>query len=181
MTTDSPYEAPHANVETVAAGATQKVKPLSAKGRIGRARYVAYSFGISILIGIAMMVLVGLAVMVPGIGGILAGIVALVLYIAIIVVWVLLTIQRCHDMGASGWLALAAIIPLAVFVFWFVPGARGPNRWGAPPEPNSTGVIVLALLMVGLFGLGILTAILAPALLGDAMQHLPVPSGPVSM
>ncbi|MFC3674776.1 DUF805 domain-containing protein [Ferrovibrio xuzhouensis] len=52
--------------------------------------------------------------------------------------------QRCHDIGWPGWLALVALIPYLGIVFWlvlfFIPGTRGPNRYGpvpqdGPPDP----------------------------------------------
>jgi hypothetical protein len=82
---------------------------------------------------------------------------------AVVVISVLLTIQRCHDMNMSGWLSLLLIVPLAPLVFWIVPGTQGANRFGNPPPPNSTGAVVLALILPVLFVVGILAAIAIPA------------------
>jgi type IV pilus assembly protein PilA len=84
-------------------------------------------------------------------------------YVAIIVIQFLLTIQRAHDMNVSGWLSLIILIPLAVLVFWLVPGTRGENDYGKPPPPKTAGVIVLACLAPLLSIGGILAAIAVPA------------------
>ena len=48
-------------------------------------------------------------------------------------------------------------------MFWFIPGTSGSNRFGAPPPPNSTGVILLALILPIIFVIGIVAAIAIPA------------------
>jgi type IV pilus assembly protein PilA len=79
-------------------------------------------------------------------------------------VLVLLSIQRAHDMNSTGWLSLIIFVPLAAFVFWFVPGSRGENDYGKPPPPNSTGAILLACLPLPMFFVvGILAAVSIPA------------------
>ena len=80
-----------------------------------------------------------------------------------LVVGVMLTIQRCHDFDVSGWLSLLLIVPIAPLLFWIIPGSKGANRFGAPTPPNSTGVVILALLLPVLFFGGILAAIALPA------------------
>jgi uncharacterized membrane protein YhaH (DUF805 family) len=46
--------------------------------------------------------------------------------------------QRCHDIGWPGWLGLIVLIPYLGAAFWlalfFIPGAKGPNRYGADPR-----------------------------------------------
>ena len=80
-----------------------------------------------------------------------------------LVVGVMLTIQRCHDFDVSGWLSLLLIVPVAPLLFWIIPGTKGANRFGAPTPPNSTGVVVLALILPILFFVGIIAAIALPA------------------
>jgi uncharacterized membrane protein YhaH (DUF805 family) len=162
MASTSPYQAPTARVDDEQ-GPEQyaEIKILSAAGRIGRARYIAYSIALTILgyLVIGSMVALGTATGIPAIGtvGIAIG------FIGMIAVGVLLTIQRCHDFNASGWLALLIVVPLAPLVFWLVSGTSGANRFGNPPPPNTTGVIVLASLLPVLFVLGILAAVAIPA------------------
>lgn len=75
----------------------------------------------------------------------------------------MLTIQRCHDFNASGWVSLLVLVPLANLIFMIIPGTRGPNRFGAPTPPNSAGVLVAAWLLPALFVAGIIAAVALPA------------------
>jgi uncharacterized protein DUF805 len=124
-------------------------------------RYLAYSVGVSLLAYICMAVVVG----VSAVGHIsaLAPLAIAVGGVVIVIVSVLLTIQRCHDFNTSGWLALLLIVPLAPLLFLLIPGTQGANRYGAPPPPNSTGAVVLALIVPVVFVVGILAAIAIPA------------------
>lgn len=131
----------------------QPVRVFAVSGRIGRARYITYSFGLFILIGI-----------VGGLLGMVIGEAAsLVTGVAAIVVGFMLTIQRCHDFNTSGWLALLILVPLANLVFWFIPGSDGPNRFGKPTPPNSVLTLILVWILPIFFVAGILAAIAIPA------------------
>jgi Tfp pilus assembly protein PilE len=44
-----------------------------------------------------------------------------------------------------------------------IPGTDGPNRFSTPPPPNTTGAVVLALIIPLIFILGIVAAIALPA------------------
>jgi uncharacterized membrane protein YhaH (DUF805 family) len=157
----NPYAAPRTNVaHEGAAEEYGEVRVFSAQGRIGRVRYIGYTFGLSILILLVAGVLAGLgsladptvAIAVAGIG-----------YVAVIVVQFLLTIQRSHDMNVTGWLCLISLIPLAALVFWLVPGTAGENNYGKPPPPNTTGAVVLACILPLVMIVGIVAAIAIPA------------------
>jgi uncharacterized membrane protein YhaH (DUF805 family) len=156
----NPYEAPKSKITGAAAGYGE-IKVFSAKGRIGRVRYIGYSAGMTILIGIALGILSALIGRVGGRD--LAAIAMGASYVVIFVVMVLLTIQRAHDFNASGWLAILAVIPLVNLIFWFIPGTDGENRFGPETPPNGTGAILLALILPAVFILGIVAAIALPA------------------
>jgi uncharacterized membrane protein YhaH (DUF805 family) len=165
MVSSNPYAPPHADVADVSGEeAFQPVKIWSAQGRVGRLRYLSYH-------GVAYLLL-----MVLGFAGGLVGALqqstapAIVLVglgsVGYFVLTVLLTIQRCHDMDWTGWASLLTLIPLVGLLFWFGPGTPGPNRFGAPPPPNGTGVKVLAwagVLTLVLVIVGVLAAISLPA------------------
>jgi len=68
-------------------------------------------------------------------------------------------------MNLSGWAMLWMLIPLAALYWLFAPGTKGPNRFGAPPPPNSTGVKVTFWVFMGLMLFGILLMALAIVLL----------------
>ncbi len=151
----NPYQAPAALVAD-AGDATQPVRVFSTAGRIGRARYIAYGFGLyllSVFVGVLGARLFG------DVGAVLAS----VAWVAMAVLGVMLTIQRCHDFNMTGWLALLIVVPLANLVFLIVPGTAGPNRFGAPTPPNSVGVLVVAWLIPGIVIAGMIAAIALPA------------------
>ena len=150
------YGAPRAAVDD-RAEQYQPVKLLSVSGRIGRARYIAYSMGLSALImalGFAGVLALG------DVGG---TVVAVVAYIALFVLSMMLTIQRSHDFNMSGWFSLLMFVPLVGIIFWFIPGTDGRNRFGAETPPNTWPVLVAVWLLPAVFVLGIVAAISIPA------------------
>lgn len=150
------YGAPKAAVSEEAVE-TQPVKVFSVSGRIGRVRYIAYGIGFYLLITIVGTVLAAVLGQ--------AGVIALVLmWVALLAIGLMLTIQRSHDFNTTGWLSLLMLVPLANLVFWFIPGTDGPNRYGPPTPPNGAGVIVVVCVVpvIFIFG-GILAAIAIPA------------------
>lgn len=140
----NPYRSPDATVAD--RGTAQRygeIRPFSAAGRMGRVRYIAYSFvaGLVVYIPIVLLsLLVGQSTLIT-----LLPIVMIIVGLIALIIQVIFTIQRCHDFNSSGWLSLILLIPLAVFVFWFVPGTQGENRFGPPPPPNTKGVIAAAI------------------------------------
>lgn len=153
----NPYQAPRAEVGD-ASGETQPVKVFSVSGRIGRARYVAYGAVFTVLIWIIAVVLALL------LGADKAWLAFIAAWLAATAIGFMLTIQRCHDFDVSGWLSLLILVPLANLVFWFIPGSRGANRWGAPTPPNSAWVIVgVCVPVIAIPVIGILAAVAIPA------------------
>jgi uncharacterized membrane protein YhaH (DUF805 family) len=152
MANVNPYQTPKAAVADTTLN-YQPVQLFSASGRIGRARYIAYGLGIYLLFGILAAVVAGL------IGPIGAGII----WVALMVMIFMLTIQRCHDFNTSGWLSILVLVPLVNLIFWFIPGTDAPNRFGAPTPPNSVLVMIGAWLIPVIAVVGILAAIALPA------------------
>ena len=91
------------------------------------------------------------------------GLVALILFIAVVVVSILISVQRLHDIGWSGWLWLLNFVPfvgsLFPFVIMVVPGTNIANRYGPPPPPNSTAVKVLSSLWVVFIAIVVVSAL----------------------
>jgi len=150
----NPYGAPRSEtISGVEDDMPQEVKILSVSGRVGRVRYIVYTIGLSVLL-MAVGILLSLVT---------AGMAIFPAYIAILVLQFMLTIQRCHDFNASGWLSILVLVPLVGLLFWFVPGTDGSNRWGSKTVPNSTPVVVGAWICVLIIPLsGILAAIAIP-------------------
>lgn len=104
-------------------------------GRIGRVRYLSYSLGLPTLIFVSG-VLINSIPGSQGIGKLFFG-----FYAAMLAVYIILTVQRCHDCDHSGWLAL---IPGVGVFLYIIPGVDNTNRWGKPPPPNTIWTIILA-------------------------------------
>lgn len=164
MSATTPYTPPKSAVAD-RVHAYGQLSMFSAKGRIGRVRYLGWTMGFyflfSALLGIvsgmiATQVNQTLALVIQG-----AGILALVIMVMMFV------IQRLHDLEKSGWLSLLMLIPLVNMFFGlyvlFAPGSSGANRYGNPPPPNTTGVLILAWLMPAVMIIGIAAAIAIPA------------------
>ncbi|VVO16583.1 hypothetical protein PS712_03887 [Pseudomonas fluorescens] len=161
---DSPYAPPRANVgESVAGFAT--LRPFGVEGRIGRLRFLAWSMVLSLVtlavVGVFAIIGLGLVSGDSTAGLIVAGILAFILCLAFLIVSIMISVQRLHDIGWSGWLWLLNLVPFVGSFFpllmLVMPGTPAANRYGAPPPPNSTAVkvlsslwvVVIALLIVG--------------------------------
>lgn len=149
----NPYATPRAAVADAATNEVQPVKVFSVSGRIGRARYIAYGIGMYILVG---GIGAGLNAAVGKPAALLAG-------VAYLIVGFMLTIQRCHDFNANGWLSLVLLVPLVNLMFWIMPGSEGHNRYGAPTPPNGMGTLIIAWLLPAIFVIGIVAAVALPA------------------
>lgn len=159
----NPYAAPKAVVADVLTNdpGVQPVRLFSAKGRIGRLRYLSYSLAgylVMVLGAILLGAVAGAAGQASAAGWL--GVGAAIPYL---VFMVLLTIQRSHDMGWSGWSALLAFIPLVGLIWIINSGTRDKNRFGSPPPPNTTLVKIGGLMFPLILLIGILAAIALPA------------------
>src|SRR6187200_2325561 len=118
----NPYSAPKTEVaDFESVQEYQEVRMWSTSGRLGRLRYLAYTTGAFLVVGLLGALLVTLL-------GSLGAILAVLLYIAAFVFTVLVTIQRSHDMDWSGWSVLANyFLPLVGLIWIFKSGSPGPN------------------------------------------------------
>lgn len=159
----NPYAAPKAVVADVYDNevGVQPVKLFSAKGRIGRLRYLSYNLG-GYLLMVAAAAALGFVAAALGFAK-AAGAMGVLAVIPYLIFIVLLTIQRSHDMGWTGWTSILAFIPLVGLVWLFNPGTKGGNRFGGPPPPNTTLVKIGALIIPGIAVIGIIAAIALPA------------------
>jgi uncharacterized membrane protein YhaH (DUF805 family) len=125
MAVANPYQRPQAAVADTEEPEYQAVRIFGAAGRIGRVRYIAYTVGLPLLIvGLAA---IAASLLERALGG--RGAIAVPLlvgaYGAVLIAYVFLTIQRCHDFDVSGWLSIVFIlVPLAVLLLWIIPGPR---------------------------------------------------------
>jgi uncharacterized membrane protein YhaH (DUF805 family) len=151
----NPYSAPRAAVDD-AHEQYQPVRIFAVSGRMGRARYILYSIGLTMLI----MFLAGLASAFLGPAG---AVVMIIAWVGVVVLSIMLTIQRSHDFNMTGWFSILTLVPLVNLIFWFIPGTDGANRFGAKTPPNSTGVLIGVWIVPALFVGGIIAAIAIPA------------------
>lgn len=163
MATENRYSPPAATVDDVIdTDEVQPVKIWSSQGRIGRLRFLAYSFA-----GYMMIALLG--GLFAGILGALLGraaalvILPILLYIAVAAFGFLQAIKRSHDMNWNGWTCLLTLVPFVGLIWVFKAGTPGSNDYGAPPPPNTLGVKILGFLMPALCIIGIVAAIALPA------------------
>jgi len=162
----NPYAAPRAAVADVYEdeGGIQPVKWFSAKGRVGRLRYLARTL-VGYLLFLAVFFVLSMLTGRSGVG-IWAGLAVTLVTIPYVIFIVLLSIQRSHDMGWTGWTVLLAFIPFVGLIWLLNPGTKGSNRFGAPPPPNSTLVKIGGLIFPVMALVGIIAAIALPAYQG---------------
>lgn len=160
----NPYSASDAAfTDSVPGAATYEPKMLQMNGRIGRLRYLAYSVGLGLLLGIALLALTFLT------GGSATGliIVQVVYVIAGLATTIIVGRRRLHDLGHSGWPTIGLLIPIVnIFVaLWivFAPGKPDANEYGPPPGPNTTAIKVLALVLPVIAILAVIAAVSMPA------------------
>lgn len=115
-----------------------EVRILSTDGRIGRFEYFFYSLVIPFLVFWIVAALAGIASHFGELGGAIAYVLLAAGLCAALIIYVQLTIQRCHDFNASGWTSLLLLLPLASILFWIIPGNSTVNRFGGPPRPATS-------------------------------------------
>ncbi|WP_121216238.1 DUF805 domain-containing protein, partial [Pseudomonas aeruginosa] len=158
----SPYTPPSAQVGE-ALPEFGELNVFTTNGRIGRLRYLGWSMAMTL----CFLVIMGLGFLLGETVGVAVTALA---SIAFIVIAVMIGVQRLHDLGWSGWLWLLNFVPFVGSVFGILmlvlPGSTGANRYGPPPPANSTGVKVLASLIILLPIVGIIAAIALPSYQG---------------
>ena len=128
-----------------------EVRILSTDGRIGRFEYFFYSMVIPFLVFWIVAALAGISSHFGELGGAIAYVLLAAGFCAALIIYVQLTIQRCHDFNANGWISLLVMLPLACILFWIIPGNSTVNRYGEPTRPPSSllkigaGVVLLIL------------------------------------
>lgn len=156
----NPYAAPAAMLDDVpAAEETYKATLFQLDGRIGRLRYLGYSWLVGIPFGIVMMTLTATAFR----EGLLP---PFLLQVLMAVPYAFLARRRLQDLDRSPWFALLMLVPLVNIIpgLWltFAPGTDGPNRYGLPEHKAASTILVLGV-VIGIAIVGILAAIAIPA------------------
>ncbi len=184
---NNPYASPQATVIDHHDNETYEPRVFAIHGRIGRLRYLAYGMGLSMLF---MMIAGGLAGALAGASGNNAaassmGTLIMLAYVPMLALSLIMMKRRFNDLDKSGWWSLLMLVPLLnVFLglyLTFAPGTQGSNRYGPAPAKNSSGVVILGLLIPFVAMIGIMAAIAIPAYqdyvkrakAAQAQQHAP--------
>lgn len=123
------------------------VHVLDARRRLGRYRYFCYTLFIYLLMFVAFCIegyLAHFSKSIISADGALNLLIVLWILTFLIgmVLQILITIRRFHDLNASGWCAVVMIVPAAAAIFALVlvifSGTAGDNRYGPAPLPDST-------------------------------------------
>jgi len=118
---------------------------ITAEGRLGRVRYIAYGLGLFLVAGILLSVVLNVAILLgmqAGTSEIIVGVAGVAIGIGCLVLYVLWTIRRLHDFNVNGWFTFIFILPLINLVLWLIPGTRRENNYGSMQPPNTLGVIL---------------------------------------
>lgn len=171
----NPYSAPTADMLDYDEDFEYDTTPFyKASGRIGRVRFFAYTMMLVLCIMVVMFV-VGIlgAILLPilgeSIGAVLGVILMVTIWASMVYVNFAPSIRRLNDLNKTGWISLLHLVPLVNILLWlylsFARGDEGVNDYGAPAEPPSTLMIILAVILPITFvaGLGIIAAIALPA------------------
>lgn len=169
-----------------------EIKFFDAGSRIGRVRYLAYAWGVILLL-IPVMILAGITFLIHL--GFIGGLLFLAVEIFALVMAGVFIVRRLHDFGWSGWWSLiywglqvwnfgatfskllsdpfgpssaGSYMPTLLLLVFFlimvlVPGSSGENRFGPVPPPNSAWAIAGAWAWLLVPILGICAAIAIPA------------------
>lgn len=160
---NNPYSAPAADMASASGtSGTYEPQAWSTKGRIGRVRYIAYSYWISIAIVFAVALVLGFAAA----GDARMMFLQSLAYLPMLIVVFIMTIRRLNDLDRSGWWSLLMLVPVVNFLFglWLMvwPGNKDENEYGLPPGPNTT-LVVIGAAIFPLIMVGIVAAVAIPA------------------
>lgn len=168
----NPYSAPGAVMSGVPEQLeTYEPKVFAWKGRIGRLRYLAYVWAISMLmlpLLVLILALAGAAHLVNGTADMTA--LSTMLYLPAVALALMIARRRLNDLDRSGWWGLLLLVPFVNFFMslylLFAAGSEGANRYGPPAGPNTGWVKVGAFLPIAIAIIGIVAAIAIPAYSG---------------
>lgn len=165
----NPYHAPSADMDEHYEDYEYNDAPFYARhGRIGRLRYIAYNLVLSFIATPIVAIIALICMGVFGTNSQIGIIVMIILCLPILFyIGFVPMVRRLNDLNRSGWWVLLSFIPyVSVFLYLyliFAPGNDYVNDYGAPAEPPSTRVKIVAFILPVLAILGILAAIALPA------------------
>jgi uncharacterized membrane protein YhaH (DUF805 family) len=160
----NPYAAP---TNPAAGNQTYQPRIFSLHGRIGRLRYIAYSWLSSVVATILAFVLVSTLSGFSMASGQAGTILTWMAYFPVVAAGVIMAKRRLNDIDKSGWLAILIFVPVinAFFGLYLMlkGGSEGANRFGLAPAKNPRSIVILAWLLPIVILVGILAAVTLPA------------------
>lgn len=121
------------------------MNPFNPSGRLSRGKYFWYSLAVAVLFVLSLVLLAAISPEDPSPPLSLLGVAA---YIFWVILGVLLSIGRLHDLSKSGWYCLLFLVPIAnlflgVYLL-FAKGTVGPNRFGPDPLAEKAPTTLVA-------------------------------------
>ncbi|GBU09049.1 hypothetical protein AwWohl_01870 [Gammaproteobacteria bacterium] len=141
-------------------------------GRIGRVRYLAWSFGLFLLCMLVPLPFVVFNAIFfnlastnsPSLSAAPTIAVFIVQAIALICFIVIFSVKRLHDLNRSGWWILLVFVPIAnlllIIYMFFFSGSGDHNDYGSPPPANSFGVYILMWIYITIHLLTIILSVI---------------------
>ena len=166
---NNPYAAPNAVLsEPITADDAYEPRLFSVNGRIGRLRYLAYSWVLTMGVGIIAAILIAiLAKLSPATMATGANYILVFNYIFISIPGLFVARRRFHDLDHSGWFCVLMLVPfvniLAGLYLVFGRGTDGANDYGRPPSKNPLFIVIGGLLLPLVAVIGVVAAIAIPA------------------
>lgn len=119
--------------------------------RIGRLRFLAYSFAVYFFAVVLLSITTAIASSYPKFS-MLAEFIYVAIFLGMLVQFLSLIKWRLNDVNLSGWHMLWALVPIAnlvlTFILLFWPGTPGENQFGSEPEKNTFLVVVVGILVL---------------------------------
>lgn len=136
---------------------TDHTSPLATKGRLGRLTFLAWNLLIAFTLSVVLLLLMlamphTFQAMLSNRDSMLVILLAWVPNLIWFYFYLILSIQRLHDLNQSGWFCLFNCIPILNLFFGlylvFAPGSAGGNRYGDPRETKMWERVLAVIYMV---------------------------------
>ncbi len=159
----NPYESPEADLEQEQPQ-TYKPKVFAINGRLGRARYLCYSFAFTFFLIIVIGAVGGLSGLISETGE-MSTVHSLLVSMPILLLIVIMARRRLHDLNFSGWWSILMLIPLVSIIpslfLMFAPGNKHDNDYGLKPAKNGALVYIFMSLFIVVFA-GLIAVVALP-------------------
>ncbi len=177
MDSQNPYRAPEADISLDQQKEFYHPSMFAIKGRIGRLRYLAYTYSIILLVALiggivfAGILQTSLNIFSPDLtsGNVYFWLIMVAVYVPILFFSFVYSIRRLNDIDRTGWLSLILLVPWVGSFFGlylvFARGSEGTNDYGPAPDENPLWVKIIGIGLPVLFIVGIIVALVTTSYL----------------